>query len=56
MKDKEVIFGVCCEYCSKFESDECPVKSASPWSRWDYCNHFREKGTNKTIVDIIKEH
>ena len=33
--------GMCCEYCLKQETSECPVKTASPWSRWgNYCNEF----------------
>ena len=55
MKDKELIFGVCCEYCNKFEKDECPVKLASPWSRWDYCNHFRDKESGKSIPEMLME-
>ena len=55
MKDKELIFGVCCEYCKHFELDSCPVKSGSPWSRWDYCNHFRDIKTGKTIPEMIKD-
>jgi hypothetical protein len=33
--------GVCCQYCAHFEQDECPVKIASPWSRWgNWCNVY----------------
>lgn len=54
MKDTEFIPGVCCEYCKKFETAECPVKTASPWSRWDYCNNFRDNN-DKTLLEIFKE-
>ena len=33
--------GVCCQYCKHFEQNECPVKTASPWSRWgNWCNVY----------------
>ena len=36
--------GICCEYCIKHEKPECPIKDASPWSRWDdYCGKFEAK-------------
>ena len=53
MQENEGIRGVCCEYCKKYKSNDCPVKTASPWSRWDYCNHFRDKN-NKSIPEILK--
>jgi hypothetical protein len=35
------IDGVCCQYCIKFEQPSCPVKTASPWSRWgNWCNAY----------------
>ena len=54
MEDKEFVKDVCCEYCKKFDTKDCPISSASLWSRWDYCNHFRDKD-NRTIPEIIKE-
>lgn len=57
MKDKEkklnkapdpLESGMCCEYCLKMETSECPVKTASPWSRWgNYCNEFERKEGGK---------
>jgi len=33
--------GVCCQYCKHFEQNECPVKTASMWSRWgNWCNVY----------------
>ena len=33
--------GKCCEYCTKHEKPECPVKNAEPWSRWkNFCSEF----------------
>jgi hypothetical protein len=35
------IDGVCCQYCINFEQPLCPVKTASPWSRWgNWCNAY----------------
>lgn len=37
-----ILLGVCCQYCVKFETKECPVKTASPWSRWhSFCNEYK---------------
>ena len=54
MKDKEYIDGICCLYCGKYESNECPIKTASPWSKYDYCNQFRDNMLNQSIPEIIK--
>ena len=54
MEHNEVIEGVCCEYCIKFKANDCPFSTATPWSRWDYCNHFRDKN-NKSIPELLKE-
>lgn len=36
-----IVQGVCCQYCLKFEEHSCPVKTASPWSRWkNYCSEY----------------
>jgi hypothetical protein len=33
--------GVCCQYCRWFETPQCPVTDASPWSRWkNWCNMY----------------
>lgn len=38
---KTMFKGVCCAYCNKFECQECPVKTAAPWSKWaDYCAEY----------------
>ena len=38
----EMIDGVCCQYCVHFDKGDCPVKTASPWSRWgNWCNCYR---------------
>lgn len=39
--EKAIEEGRCCQYCVDSESDACPIKQASPWSRWsNYCNLF----------------
>lgn len=53
MNDNENIDGVCCEYCIHFEKESCNVYSASPWSKWDFCSHFRSAKNNQTIKEII---
>ena len=54
MENREMIEGVCCQYCSKAELNGCPIVTASPWSRWDYCNNFRDD-RGKTIPEMLKE-
>lgn len=37
----ELLEGVCCQYCVHFETIECPVRTAAPWSRWkNWCNEY----------------
>lgn len=55
MEDNELIKGVACEYCGKQQNNDCPVKTASPWSRWDYCNHFRHRESGKSIPEALKD-
>jgi len=45
--------GVCCEFCSKHEKNKrCPVKDASPWSRWkNFCSEY-EKGNHLDALTI----
>jgi hypothetical protein len=44
--------GVCCEFCRKKETYECPVKKASPWSRWaDWCSRY-EKNDEPAALTI----
>ncbi len=41
MSGCKMVNGVCCQYCIKFEQPLCPVKTASPWSRWgNFCNAY----------------
>jgi hypothetical protein len=54
------IDGICCELCIKKESNDCPVKNASPWSRWkNFCNEFTDRngknGNGKNIEQILKD-
>ena len=38
----ELLNGVCCQYCQHFETSECPVQTASPWSRWgNWCSEYQ---------------
>lgn len=55
METKEYIEGVFCEHCIKYETKDCNVINASPWSKYDYCSHFRDAETNKSLPEIIKE-
>ena len=52
-----MIVGLCCEYCIKHETNDCPVDNASPWSRWaNFCNEFVDN-KNRTIssfMNIVK--
>lgn len=44
---------VCCAYCLKFETGECPVKSASPWSRWgNWCNEYERNPEMSAAADV----
>lgn len=43
--------GVCCQYCIKFEKSACPIKEASPWSRWgDWCSQYEPNPDEKEPV------
>lgn len=43
--------GVCCQYCIKFEKSACPIKEASPWSRWgDWCSQYEPNPDEKEAV------
>jgi hypothetical protein len=49
----EILLGVCCEFCKKMEGPECPVKEASPWSRWkSYCGEYEPNPEQKDAVTI----
>ncbi len=48
-----MIVGLCCELCKKHETSGCPVKEASPWSRWvNFCNRF-ENDNGRTLLDLL---
>lgn len=45
--------GVCCQYCIKFEKSACPIKEASPWSRWgDWCSKYEPNPDEKEAVTL----
>ena len=50
--------GVCCAYCVKFETGACPVRTASPWSRWkDFCGEYTpnpDEPCALTIAEAVK--
>lgn len=47
--------GVCCQYCIKFEKSACPIKEASPWSRWgDWCSQY-ERNPAETGAMTLEE-
>lgn len=34
---------ICCEYCTHQLERDCPIKDASPWSKWgNFCNNFEK--------------
>jgi len=48
-----MIDGVCCQYCEHFESRDCPVGAASPWSRWrDFCGKYEPNKKEEDAVTI----
>lgn len=48
-----MVNGICCEYCTKQETKDCPVKRGVPWSRWkNFCSEFEHKETNKNITKV----
>lgn len=49
-----MIAGICCEYCIKQETNDCPVENASPWSRWNnFCSEY-ENDNGRTISSYMK--
>ncbi len=51
-----MIVGLCCELCKKQGTDDCPVKTASPWSRWeDFCDKFIDEKTGQGVKDVCIE-
>ncbi len=45
--------GVCCQYCIMFEKSACPIKEASPWSRWgDWCSQYERIPAEKGATTI----
>ncbi len=44
--------GICCDYCSKHEKPECPVKTTDHWDSWkDFCSQFDSRGLVKVELD-----
>lgn len=40
---KNKSFDKCCVICEKFETGDCPVSSADPWSKYkNYCSEFKK--------------
>ncbi len=38
---EQMVPAVCCRLCLKFQTKDCPVKTASPWSSWkDFCSKY----------------
>jgi len=55
MTDMYMTDGICCNLCSHFETEECVVKNASPWSRHlQFCAIFRHKESDRTIKEVLK--
>lgn len=49
----QILKGVCCQYCCKFETNECPIKTASNWSKWgNWCNEYEPDPTQKDAVPL----
>ncbi len=41
MSRDPLLEGVCCKYCTKSDTQACPVMKAAPWSRWsDFCGQY----------------
>ena len=61
MERTMIIEGVCCQYCKHFEQDECPVKTAAPWSPWrSFCSDYEPnteeyEGRAKTLKGGLSE-
>ena len=55
MIEDDLLVGVCCQYCTKFEG-ECPIKNASPWSRWkNFCSEYDPNKDKYPEALTIKE-
>ena len=56
--DAGLVMGVCCAYCKHFEKESCPIKEASPWSKWrNYCSEYIPDTENphaEYLIDAIK--
>jgi hypothetical protein len=45
--------GVCCEFCRKVRTEECPVESAAPWSRWkNWCSEYQPNPDEPEAVSL----
>ena len=52
--DKNYYEGIACVLCSKQEQSECPVKTASPWSKYyNFCNEYESLKTGDSIIDVL---
>ena len=48
-----VLPGVCCAFCVHHKTDACPVKTASPWNRWEgYCGSYEPNLDNRQAVAL----
>ena len=57
-----ILNGVCCAFCADFEKKECPVVTASPWSRWsNFCSEYKRDAKDAlslrtaVLVELAKE-
>ncbi len=50
-----ILPGVCCAFCGKFEKPDCPVKSASPWSRWEHwCVEYEKNSAYPEALTLVE--
>lgn len=53
LSDRKLLDGVCCQYCIYFEKPECPIKEASPWSRWgNWCSEYQPNPSEPSALTI----
>jgi hypothetical protein len=49
----KIVIGVCCAYCRHFDKPACPVKQASPWSRFkDFCGEYVPSESQDTALTL----
>ena len=45
-----IVEGVCCAYCAKFNTAQCPIITANNWSRWkNFCNEYESQKEGKVL-------